>query len=358
MKQSGILWVMGCLFWFSCMACQDSHNSTSSPQIPVPEQQIPPVKVTTSPITSGHLVRRYRTYGQLEYVQKADLSFTASGLLGGIYMTNGQRVNKGDLLAVLDTSTWNYALELSELELKTAELRKNELLILYGGEAFRDDSVDSLALQAIALKSGYARAVLDYHHQVYLLQQRSLVAPFAGIIANCTARSGEVVSQGQVVAGLLYPGQLRARWQLLHAKTGNLSTGTRITIVSGVPGIDTLIANITSLNPQVNPHGLVELSALVANSPEVIVPDGLGVEIWLEELVPAQFMVPREAVITRAGQQIVFTLDEDNSRAKLEVIQVLDENETLLSVTGNFLTNDRVITSGHTFLTHDAKVIW
>ena len=62
-----------------------------------------PVEVQTNPVETGTFEREILSNGLLQPLHKATLSFERSGVLNKLNIVNGQRVQKGDTLAVLDT---------------------------------------------------------------------------------------------------------------------------------------------------------------------------------------------------------------------------------------------------------------
>ena len=344
------IWAIG---WSGCERVEDLGKSTTlNPLIMEPE------KVTIIGVKTGFMLQTQQVFGHLEHGQKTGLAFPVNGKLREVYVKNGMQVLKGDMLATLDTTLLGYELNLAALEYEAASLRKKELLILYGGDACCENSVDSITRQVIALKSGYARAALDFNYRQQLWDGRELLAPFDGMVANLAVQTGQSLAAGQVIGDLLNQEVLLVRFLMLFSQTVPLRKGASVKIATGLPEWDTLNARILGVNPQVNQHGLVEVTAQLSTSSTIVVPEGLAVVVWLQEKVPAEIIVPKEAILTRAGQQVLFTVDVGRKRAKLHVVEVLDENETEVSLSGKLSSSDQVIVSGHTFLTHDAPIVW
>ncbi len=356
MRRALYFWlVLGILIsvWSSCDRIEGMEKSSTLVSL-----TMEPERVNTIRVRSGFMVQSYQAFGYLEHGQKTELAFSINGKLKNLFVKNGLQVRKGEVLASLDPTFLDYDLNLAALELQVAALRKKEMLIQYGGDACCENSVDSLTQQVIALKSGYARAVLDFDYRQQLWESRELIAPFEGIVANLAVQPGQNLAAGQVIADLLNQETLLVRFLVLFSKTTLLRKGAPIIISTGIPGLDTLNARVQSINPQVNQHGLVEVTAQLPTSLRIPVPERLSVVVWLQEKIPAKLIVPKQAILTRAGQQMLFTVDVDRSRAKLHAIEVLDENETEVSISGKLSTDDQVIVSGHTFLTHDAPIVW
>lgn len=356
MRRALYFWpVLGILIsvWSSCDRIEGMEKSSTLVSL-----TMEPERVNTIRVRSGFMVQTYQVFGHLEHGQQAELAFSANGKLKDLFAENGMQVRKGQVLASLDPTYLQYDLNLAALELEAADLRKKEMLILYGGEACCENSVDSITRQVIALKSGYARAVLEFNYRQQLWESRELLAPFEGIVANIAVQPGQTLASGQVIGDLLKQETLLVRFLVLFSKTTLIRKGTPVLITTGIPGLDTLNASVLGINPQVNQHGLVEVTAQLTTALGISVPERLAVVVWLQEKVPAQLIVPKRAILTRAGQQMLFTVDLDRKRAKLHAIEVLDENETEVSISGKLSTDDLVIVSGHTFLTHDAPIVW
>lgn len=80
----------------------------------------------------------------------------------------------------------------------------------------------------------------------------------------------------------------------------------------------------------------------------------MNIKIILEERVPHQLVIPKQAVILRSEKQVVFTFASD--RAKWVYVKTGLENISSFSITEGLQEGDSVIYEGNLNLAHDAGV--
>lgn len=152
------------------------------------------VTIPLETVTRGSVSETISVTGEVVPEQYADLSFQSVGLLEDVWVTEGERVNKGDPLMNLDRNTLLGQLRASEITLAIAE--QNERL------ARRDwSSLDPEERAAKVLASEKARADVSVARE--LLMDRMLKAPFGGVVTKVIGRPGEMVSVGQTVLRLV-----------------------------------------------------------------------------------------------------------------------------------------------------------
>lgn len=351
--------LIACLILFTMPACYQEPKtgieSDNDENIRLLEEE--PVSVTAVRLRSGTIERKVEVFGHLLYQKKKSLSVSGGGVLIQSYMRQGQWVKEGELLAEMDAETLLQEMEAARLRLELTSLKKNELLILFGGEADSDDSVDSLTLRGINLQSGYLQALLDFQRHEHNLKRTMLRAPFDGVIANVAAHPGRFYGHGQPMAEIISTSEAQVKFKMLYGTARHLQKGFSISAKPVVPDAAVLIGQISEINPEADEQGMIEIRASLQTPMPVFLPEGLAFIVEIKEEKPAQFVVPRSALVMRSGQQVIITVDTLRNRSVWHTVEILDENEDELSVSGNLRQNDWVLTGGHVFLNPDSKVV-
>ena len=118
------------------------------------EQAIRPAKVVR--VTSSDMSARRVYVGRVEASNSIDLSFEVPGPLSNFPVLEGQTLRKGELIAQLDPTDYELAVEESELQLKLAlqdYQRKSDMLRKGGiAKSLVDDSLAYAQLQRVRLK--------------------------------------------------------------------------------------------------------------------------------------------------------------------------------------------------------------
>jgi membrane fusion protein (multidrug efflux system) len=142
--------------------------------------------VTALEVAPKNFVHYFDVFGTVEADKSISLYPTASGKVEKIYVKNGQKVSKGQLLMSLDTDLLQSSLKELEngLELSKTLFEKQERLWL-------NEQIGS-EIQYLQSKNNYEgllQNVKTLKEQIALSEIR---APFAGAIDNIFAREGEL----------------------------------------------------------------------------------------------------------------------------------------------------------------------
>ena len=142
--------------------------------------------VTSLEVTPGVFLHYFDVFGAVEADKSINLYTTASGTVEKIYVKNGQRVNKGQLLLSLDTDLMMSSLAELEngLELAKTVFEKQQRL-------WMDQQIGS-EIQFLQAKNNYdglVQKVKTLKEQIALSEIR---APFAGSIDAVFAKEGQL----------------------------------------------------------------------------------------------------------------------------------------------------------------------
>lgn len=114
---------------------------------------------------------------------------------------------------------------------------------------------------------------------------------------------------------------------------------------------------ITEINPLVDEHGNVKIKARVPNYNGRLV-EGMNVKALIRDQVPGGLIVPKEAVVLRNNQQVVFSLL--NGRSYWNYVETELENSSSYTIrvvkAGILKAGDTIITKGNLNLANDAEL--
>ncbi|MCG8347082.1 MAG: efflux RND transporter periplasmic adaptor subunit [Chloroflexales bacterium] len=119
----------------------------------------PTTQTITMPVQRGNLVQSVSGSGQIQPLRESYLNFAASGTVAEVFVTEGQEVQAGNLLAVLDTDDLDQHIRQAEADLKSAQANLAEL---QAGPIETDvltaqSQLDSARLQLSQTANGNAR---------------------------------------------------------------------------------------------------------------------------------------------------------------------------------------------------------
>jgi len=168
--------------------------------------------------------------GKVKSENSANLSFNSTGRVSNIYFKKGDSVKKGQLIAYLDTQSFNQTIQ-SYKDSRDIALRDKEIFVeqyednksAIGGENDYDINIrryDEKISQADAL----------YNSQKNSLRNSYIYAPFDGVIVDITKEIGENASLGETIIKLENLNQIVFEIELDQEDYGFVQVGQEATI--------------------------------------------------------------------------------------------------------------------------------
>lgn len=296
--------------------------------------------------------------GKLIAIQKNVLKFEVSEHLEKIYVSNGDQVNKGQTLAVLNPYKFQQKLDKATISLKKATLDFKDQLLGRGYDYDVKDSIPESIYEMVAIRSGYDDALRTLEDAQYELRSSKLIAPFSGRVANIESKQFEQISAGREFMTLINDSNFEVEFYLIESEIGDVSVNDQVEIIPFALE-KTYQGKITTINPIVEKNGTILVKAIVKNDGRLI--EGMNVKVLIQKDIPEQLVVPKEAVVLRQNQEVLFKVVDgkaywtyvlttnENSR-NYAVIPHPDKSSAVLT------PGDSIIVSGNLNLAHDSEV--
>ena len=301
--------------------------------------------------------------GQVEAKQTSYLGFELSGVIDGLAVEEGDRVQGGDVLASLDTTrltaqrdevSARLARAVSDLAL--AESTYDRTFAAYEVNAVSAHEKDgahqakaALAAELETVKAQLERVRIDIH-------KSRLKAPFDGVIIAREIDEGTVVSSGQTVLTMQQEAGLNVRVGVTPGMLDQLRIGQTKTIHVGSR---TLRARVQAIVPAVSRLRTVDVLFSLEEDLGTIRPGDM-VRLPLERTVRKKgFWVPMQAL--REGRRGLWSLyvvepleteyrktgpSEATHRVSRRNVVVLNHQGDMAYVNGSVNENERFATLG------------
>ncbi len=296
--------------------------------------------------------------GNLKATGKSVLKFSISGELIKLDYRNGDYVKKGATIAGLSSADQRSRIEQAKTTLKKAELELADFLLGHGNLELKDTSRMSPELLAIGkIRSGYQDAQQELKAAQEEYASCFLKAPFSGKVANLNYKLFEQVSPGEEFCTLIDDRVFEVEFSVLETELKDIEVGKAAKIAPFSMG-STFQGSITEINPMVDENGLVTAKAVVKNTGDLM--EGMNVKIYIESMVPEQLVVPKEAIVLRQNQEVLFKVVD--GKAYWTYVKTTNENSMSFSVIAHpdkgatLSPGDSVIVSGNLNLAHESEV--
>ena len=332
--------------------------------------------VSVDPVIKQEFTQTVPILGRLVAKQSGTVASRTAGAVSEILVQVGDRVQAGQLIAVIDTETLTLQKKLAENQRAEAEARiatARAQLVLAGQEVKRLSSLKSSASVSEAARDdatqqqniAFARvreaeaAVNSSNAAIHLaeleLGYASITAPFNGTVTNKLTEVGSYLQRGQSVVQLVSDTLLELEADVPAGRLAGLAPGNRVDV--SVDSSQHYQATVRAIVPEENPRTRtrrvrfnlgVDLSSLalaVEQSVTLHIPAGASREI---------ISVHKDAIIRRGEGSIVYVVE--NNTAKLRSVLTGDAVGERLEVVDGLNNGDLTVVRGNERLRPDQPV--
>lgn len=320
------------LFIFGC-----GSQDTLEEQVEVPVKAIP---VEISEVTKGEF-KKFLTLSGLtnpNNILNVTPKIAGAEKIIALNVKEGDKVNQGQVLAVLDQSTVS-------IQLSQAQKSYDDALLNYerNKALFEVGAIPKANFEQIETALHQTKSALDA--QQIAFDNTVVKAPLSGVVTAVNAIEGSLASAQTPIATIVDISRLEINTSINEKQVGKITIGQEVEI--NIPSVGDKVYNgkINFINPVMDGTKSFPVKILIDN-PEGEIKAGMYAKIRLvtdrhEDVIK----VPRKAVITRDGESKVFVVEEDkammrkvitglNNGSEIEITEGLDLGEKLI-VTGN-----------------------
>lgn len=186
-----ILWILFSLSAILLLIVGCSPTPAATP--------IPAISLDVSDDADANLVKASAV---VQPAQESRLSFVISGMVTDVTVTEGDQVEVGQVLAMLDTTDLEYNITVAEAALTSAEIEaeiQRQTRKRFNFNTFNFEYVSTAGELIAQAASRAEERRLAVEVAKASLEQATLVAPFGGTVVELHIAPGEYVQPGQVV---------------------------------------------------------------------------------------------------------------------------------------------------------------
>lgn len=294
-------------------------------------------------------VTNLRTYvGQVASDVEIDLSFPLPGRLAGVYVRNGQRVQKGDLIARLDETSAKSLHETALATLRQAEDGYARMKQVYdeGGVS----EVRWMQMQTDLEKARQTEISTRKHWQ-----DCSLYAPQDGIISMRNVQVGEELGPLSTLGKLLDFRKMHICFSVPEQEVRLVQTGEKATATLPAFPDHTLRVQISNKGLLANPMGhTYQVEASITDADGVSLLPGQVAKVHLQSTAHEGLIVPSWCVQTMASGLAVWVIRDGH--AYRSYIKAAGYVKNGVLVAEGLSADDWVVTDGYQKLYNGAEV--
>lgn len=242
--------------------------------------------------------------GVVESEAQADLVPEATGTVVAIKAEEGDRVRKGQVLAILENASLDAGLARAEAELARAQAELERVTELYdkGAVSERELSEAKYAERSAAVALKEARGTQGHTR---------IVSPIEGTVSMRALQYGEVAG-GQMAFQVVDLSRLRVVIKLPERDLARLKVGQSASLVSLYDEDTRVPGHVTRISPTVDAATGTVRVTVALDDPEQILRPGQFVSVRIEvDRRDDVLVLPRRAVFYEEGDPTVFVVLTD-----------------------------------------------
>ena len=291
--------------------------------------------------------------GTISARNKADLRFGLSENIAAIYVKNGDRVTKGQKIAMLDQFKLQNALSQAKDNMERSKLDLQDVLIGQGYSLKDSTKIPADVMQLAKVKSNYNNSLNQYELAEFNLKNSTLYAPFDGVVANLFSKVSNLPDGSQPFCTVIDNLHPETDFKALESELPFLHVGDKVSASPFSSNDYSCEGQIIEINPSVDRNGMVMVKASL-NNPKNKLYDGMNVKIRVQRSLGKRLVIPKTALVLRTNKKVVFTLKD--GKAQWVYVQTGMENSAGYEITDGLAAGDSVIYEGNINLAHETPV--
>lgn len=350
-------WV-SCISLFTSLLLLESCSSSSANVIPEETGESAPAKkevveVKAVQVQKGVFYDELVSNGKLYAKNKADLYFRVSRPIAKINFKNGDMVQKGDTIAVLENDELIQELNQAAINFDRAQLDYEDFLLGKGFVTGDSATIPEKIVKNAKIRSGLRQAETSLAMARLNYRQSVIVAPMKGIVANLFVKEMNMPLGNQPFCSVIDNQYFHVEFPVLESELGKIGKGQSV-VVSPYFNSDAEYKGIVDIiNPAINDNGMIVVFGLVKNN-DMSLKQGMNVTVKLQQAMQNQLFVPKQAVTIRSDKDVVFTVED--SSAQWNYVKIADENARFYTIKDGVEEGDWVIVEGNTHLANNTPV--
>ncbi len=313
---------------------------TSQP-VAVPEKPETPTILVTQPQTAT-VVPEIQGVGTAAWRRETQLGFTSGGQIARMLVNEGDKVRRGQVLAILDTTTVNAELSAAQAEANRA--------------ASNADRIGSLRRSGWVTKGQFETAEADAKASAaqvrarrFALETARIVAPSSGVVLARLAESKQIIAAGVPVLSIgETEGGYVIRVPLNDRAAASIAPGAPARIVFEALGPEPLTGRVLEIGGKARQlTGTFDVEIALPADPRLRSGMIGTASITASTRVGnTRLYVPATAILSpRAGEALVYVIDMDN-RARLRNVGIGETTDAGVEILSGLTGKEVLALSG------------
>ncbi len=288
----------------------------------------------------------FKRYSEIQGVVKSDevtkISAEIPGRVLRIYVENGDRVRKGQLLVKIDVESIQNKLE--ELQ-KSYELAKD---VFERQERLWKKNIGS-EIQFLTAKNNKERLEKGIESLKIQLRKANIYAPSSGIVDNKQIEEGELASPGFPLMMILNTAKMKVTADVPENYLSTVHKGDEVTVKFPSLNMETK-GKITLIGSTINPtNRTFSIETKFNNHKDLLKPNLLAIVLLTDYYLPDALVISSDLVQYEiSGKPFAMVVEKENGiyKAKKKYITTGEEYNGEIVIIDGLTENDTLISKG------------
>ena len=277
--------------------------------------------------------------GTIEESSGTSLSFSVSGTIKKIYVSAGQTVSAGQLIAEIDPTTLQNAYTIAKTSLEQIEDTYNRMKELHDSGSLPDMQWIQIENQLKSSRASEAMAKKS-------LSDTKLHAPFSGYIASKDAEIGQNAIPGSSVVKLVNISSVKVKISVPESDVQRIAKGSSMKIVVPALGNREFSGRVTERGVSADPRSRTyEVKATIQNPGTQLLP-GMICQAFTNYMQGTTGVFIPANLVQLDGDNKTFVWVVNGGKALKREITICGETAQGVQVGGGLSAGDQLIVSG------------
>ncbi|MGB6267789.1 MAG: efflux RND transporter periplasmic adaptor subunit [Olleya sp.] len=248
--------------------------------------------------------------GTVKADQSVELHPEMGGTITNIYVKDGQRVSKGQLLAQLDASVLNNNIAQLQTQVNLAKTTFERQERLWNQKIGSEIQY----LQAKAQKEGLENNLNSLYSQA---NKMKIKAPFSGTVDEVFAKTGELSSPQMPFLRIVNLSKVYLETEITESYLTDIKKGTEVDIT--FPSLNkNIVSKISQVGDFINPNNRSFKARVDINNKEGDIKANLLANIKINDFKANGIVIPSYIILKdNKGDSFVYTLIEEDGKQKV-----------------------------------------
>jgi len=337
-------------------------QATSSPNNEDTPKKITPVTVVK--ILSETLLSTTNVRGQIETATKPNLAAKVAAEVSDIYLIEGDRVKKGQMLAALDAEAFiiDKASANADIIYLKALIENQKRLLKRNQDLFNKKMISQVTLddKDTALKQSYAQllsAKAKLRKAVYKLSQTKIISPINGIIQSRSISTGDYVKAGDDLYFIISTDDIYARLYFPETVADQIKLNMPVILLRQQKGqVEKVEGTIERIRPMLETGNRALLTKVkFTNIHQWRVGSSIQAKVVLTQHENA-VIVPKRALVRRPHGLVAYKVTANSNKVVEQLVTTGLTKDDTVEILSGLTLDDIVVLDGAAWLTNGSII--